>query len=606
MDGKSKRLPGSLVKPTMLLLAGMLWFCLAWTAWAAPTFAARLDRDTIVLGERATLSLVFQDGKPNGVPNVASPANLSIQYAGESTQVNLINGQLSTSLVYNYVLTPQQVGEYQLPALRVQVGNQVLSSPPVKLRVLAGGGGDTNISALSQLAFLKLIVSKGEVYLGEVLPVEIRLYCQDAQNLQIPQLLAEGFTVGKIAQPIRTQSQVTNRLYNLLIFKTFVAAAKSGNLTLGPAQCSLVLRIPKAGRRRLDPFDMFGSDPFEEFFGPRAELRQVTLTSQAQAVRVLPLPSQNAPANFNGAVGQFNLAVHASPTNLAVGDPVTVRVQIAGRGTLDTLTLPALNDWEKFKTYPPSSRIETSDPVGIAGVKEFEFVAVPQTAEVKALPAIAFSFFDPEQKSYRLLQQPAIPLVVYPTVVAAAPPSSAAVGGSERESSAPAQDIANIKARLGMVAELGPPLALRPWFLALQTVPVLLWLGTVIWRQYTEKLQQHPRLRRQRRVARLVQRGLKELRHHAQANQAEAFYATAFRLLQEQLGERLDLPASAITEAVLEEHLRPRGVPEETLALVHEVFHRCNQARYAPPQANHGLQLELPKVQSALWELREI
>ena len=35
---------------------------------------------------------------------------------------------------------------------------------------------------------------------------------------------------------------------------------------------------------------------------------------------------------------------------------------------------------------------------------------------------------------------------------------------------------------------------------------------------------------------------------------SDQFFATLSRLLQEQLGERLDLPASAITEAVIEEN----------------------------------------------------
>ena len=58
---------------------------------------------------------------------------------------------------------------------------------------------------------------------------------------------------------------------------------------------------------------------------------------------------------------------------------------------------------------------------------------------------------------------------------------------------------------------------------------------------------------------------------YEQGKFAEAASAYA-SLLQEQLGERLDLPASAITEAVIEEHLRPRNVPETPLAQLHELF----------------------------------
>jgi len=116
----------------------------------------------------------------------------------------------------------------------------------------------------------------------------------------------------------------------------------------------------------------------------------------------------------------------------------------------------------------------------------------------------------------------------------------------------------------------------------------------------------NPRLRRQREVSRKVAAGLAELRRQASARESDAFFATVFRLLQEQLGERLDLPASAITEAVIDEHLRPRNVPENTLAGLQELFQVCNQARYAPQRSSHELASFIPKVEATLDELQNI
>ncbi|HKS35656.1 MAG TPA: hypothetical protein VJW76_00600, partial [Verrucomicrobiae bacterium] len=72
------------------------------------------------------------------------------------------------------------------------------------------------------------------------------------------------------------------------------------------------------------------------------------------------------------------------------------------------------------------------------------------------------------------------------------------------------------------------------------------------------------------------------------------------------LGERLDMPASAITEAVLEEHLRPRGLAEETLKSLHELFQVCNQARYAPQRSSEELASLVPRVERALASLRRL
>ena len=144
----------------------------------------------------------------------------------------------------------------------------------------------------------------------------------------------------------------------------------------------------------------------------------------------------------------------------------------------------------------------------------------------------------------------------------------------------------------------------QPWFLALQAVPVLAWLSAVVWRRRTEMLANNPRLRRRRQVAQIIRQGLLELRQLASDNKSDDFFATLFRLLQEQLGERLDLPASAITEAVIEEHLRPRGVPEATLASLRELFQTCNLARYAPVKTSQELAAMIPKLEAILRELQ--
>jgi hypothetical protein len=117
-------------------------------------------------------------------------------------------------------------------------------------------------------------------------------------------------------------------------------------------------------------------------------------------------------------------------------------------------------------------------------------------------------------------------------------------------------------------------------------------------------LANNPRLRRRRQVAQVIRQGLIELRQHASDNKSEDFFATLFRLLQEQLGERLDLPASAITEAVIEEHLRPRGVPEPALSSLRELFQTCNLARYAPIKTSQELAAIIPRFEATLRQLQ--
>ncbi|MBC8096925.1 MAG: BatD family protein, partial [Akkermansiaceae bacterium] len=408
-------------------------------------------------------------------------------------------------------------------------------------------------------------------------------------DIQLP-LAGDGFTFSKLVQGQRYQRRVGANPFTILSFNFTMTPIKAGELNLGPLNGSLVLNPPNM----MDFESMFG--------GSRAQ--QAAIALEAITLRVLPLPGEGAPAGFSGAVGRYTMSASAGPTNVAVGDPITVKVQISGQGQLDALNLPDHSDWRDFKTYPPTSKVETTDQFGIEGSKNFEQVVIPQNADLKTLPPFSFSYFDPDLKSYRTLQQPAIPIIVRPGGSLPAPSVAAARNGDAAPQ--PSRDIVPIKQRIGAVAKPGRALLQQPWFLALQSVPLLAFIGAVAWKKRTELLASNPRLRRQRHAARIVHEGLKELRVSAAANNSDAFFATVFRLLQEQLGERLDVPASSITEAVIEERLRPRGVAAPVLSALHELFQKCNLARYAPIKSSQELAALIPNVESALNQLREV
>jgi hypothetical protein len=249
--------------------------------------------------------------------------------------------------------------------------------------------------------------------------------------------------------------------------------------------------------------------------------------------------------------------------------------------------------------------VETTDQLGLQGTKTFEQVVQPENADIKALPPMSFSFFDPDQKTYRTLTQPAVQLLVRPS---GSTPTPTVLAGARttREIAPPTQDIVANKQRLGTLARIGPPLAQQTWFLALQGVPVLAFLSMVVWRRRTEAFANNPRLRRRREVAQNMRDGLQDLKQAAAEKKSEQFFATVFRLLQEQLGERLDVPASAITEAVIEERLRPRDVAETTLTGLQDLFQMCNLARYAPIKTSQELAAIIPKLEAALREVQEL
>jgi len=557
----------------------------------ASTFTASLDRSTIGVNESATLLLKFEGGLPAEVPAAPNVPGLSIASIGQSSQFNFINGQSSSILSYNFLVRAAQPGDYTIPALSAMVDGKTLTSQPLKLRVLKSGAPTAESEIIGKNAFLKLVAAKNEVYLGEVLPLEIRLYARQGNLRQQPQLSQDGFTVGKMIQQPVTKTLINNQYYSLLIFKTFVIPVKTGRLLLGPA--TMLLAVPHPNAR-------------VSVFGEIVDWMDATLTADALTIEVNPLPTNNVPSDFNGAVGSYSLNLALSTNAVTVGDPITLTVQIGGNGPIESLTLSSLDTWRDFKVYPPITKVETTDQFGLGGTKTFEQAIIPENADTKELPPVSFSFFDPEQKSYRTVTHPATPIIVRPGPATPAQPTIVATPTPSANEPKPAADIVHIKSRLGTLAQIRAPLIQQTWFVALQGLPLLAWLSVLLWRKREESLTNNLRLRRQRKVAEIIRGGRADLRRLAAANQAEEFFATTFRLLQEQLGERLDLPASAITEAVVEERLRPRGVEEETLTALEGIFQTCNQARYAQESSEQELAALAPKVESVLRQLQRL
>ena len=186
-------------------------------------------------------------------------------------------------------------------------------------------------------------------------------------------------------------------------------------------------------------------------------------------------------------------------------------------------------------------------------------------------------------------------------------PSLAVTKPATPEAAPGQSDILPVKQDLGALRSTGAPLLVQPVFLALQSLPVLALVAAFIWRRRADNLANNPRLRRQRVVAQLVQAGLVDLRQLAKENNSEKFFATLFRLLQEQLGERLDCPAIAITESVVDNRLIALKVPAPTLTGLRELFQLCNQARYAPvrdPQELAAVAAKFEKVSSELQSVK--
>ena len=465
----------------------------------SPKITAVLTSSDVVVGETVQLQIQIDNpGMSVRPPSDIDVPGLQIHYAGESTEMIWKNFSRSSSVTYNYTILPEKSGTYKIPPQSIRVGKNNLQTPELTLRVAdspsatARAGSNRAPSGNTQtgedkIAFAELLVPKKTAYVGEMIPVVVRIGFNSrtrVAEMAPPQVNGQGFTVQKLGEGERNLENIDGRSYVVFNYKTAISAARVGNFQIGPVEQKANILVPRrsSGTRR-KPFDPFSEDPFSDPFfalpfGGLMEQHEINVKSDPVSLEVKALPA-GAPPTFSGAVGSFSMTAEANPKRVQIGDPITIKTAISGRGNFDRMNAPELSDERGWHKYPPSSNFKQDDDVGISGTKTFELVVSPNE-KLTAVPPLAFSYFDPVKEKYVTVHSEALPLIVEgnapasPAIAGTTPGASAAptLGGQQK-----AQDILHqINERGKIVSSFAPFYARKEFWLA-QLLPLTFVVG---------------------------------------------------------------------------------------------------------------------------------
>ncbi|MFH2001100.1 MAG: hypothetical protein ABIK28_15565 [Planctomycetota bacterium] len=135
----------------------------------------------------------------------------------------------------------------------------------------------------------------------------------------------------------------------------------------------------------------FGPCTYEARLSERDEL---FCTSSALQVEVVPLPDLDRPESASNGVGRFRVSFDASPLTLRPGDPMELRFSIEGEGNLELLELPG------FPALSRDFHVYGFDDHGDASHRWRVFHLAPLGPLTREIPALSFSWFEPDRKSY--------------------------------------------------------------------------------------------------------------------------------------------------------------------------------------------------------------
>jgi hypothetical protein len=559
-----------------------------------PLVYATIQPAQILLGESAQFTITnLGDGtNPITMPVVAG---LRFEIIARTHEVQLINGTTLPSSSIVMRVTPQMAGIFTIPAVTPKAQPLVLQvnaaavgrsrpsltgpAAPLPPPILSGASIPKGVRLTDDgSAYVRLSIPKREVYVGESVPVEIEVGMRSGfvSSLNgLPKLTDDNFALNNLSrQPERTEKLINGEPFVLLTWRSTLAVVKPGAFSLS-AEAPLTVKIRTRPKRESSMDDRFGDPFWQNLFGATIP-KDINVTSPAQELTVRELPAQGRPADFHGAIGTFSIASDVSPTKADVGDPVTLRMRVTGSGNFDRVDSAMLERLDQWKTYPPKSSFNTSDPIALSGMKTFEQPVIASKPGVQELPGLTFSYFDPNTRRYETARSGPLSVSISPSLAdsRAAPQALSAAALPDNKFAAGLRpDHVETPATSSLI-----PLYLQPRFLAVPSIVVLAfaagWVSARRRRGVGERESASARI-----ASKAAKLALAQLQAAARAGDAAQFFDSARTALQSMLAARWQLAPEEVTTAELENRL---GEEND----IHELFALADEAKYSGRKLN--------------------
>jgi len=569
---------------------------------------AHLDREVMAIGERLTLTVTVMGTGTAAGPELPDLPDFAVFPAGTSRNFSLVNGKMSSSTVYSYILAPRREGTFDIPPIAVVEGKNRFISRPLQVLVEAAepsGPGSPGSqpatppplprgrrgAADARAVFVTAEAKPTEAYVGEQVTLIVRFY-QGARLLERPEYRAPattGFWIEQLPGERTYYTEVHGRQYHVTEIRSAIFPTEAGELTIGPAQVECVIEgNPLAG------------NPFGQFFGGFGGGERRAVTSDPLKITARPIPSEGRSADWSGAVGRFRLEASLDPARVKVGEAATLTVRLTGQGNIRAVGDPVVPVVAGLRAFDSGGSVEDSREGGVVGgVKKLTRVLVAEASGSYVIPAIAYPVFRPDQGRFETIRTSPLTLEVLEGGVA---PGASGSAGAQLMAAPSGPNLRFIRLGDPGLSKRGEP----PWaslsFWLLQLIPAGGFAGAMLLARHRERVRVDQGYARHRRSAREAHRRLKAARAHLARGEPRAFYGAVAQALLGYVGDRANVPAASLTPTEAKAELTRREVDPALVTAFAACLDRCDFGRFAP-ESDGGRQEVMAEAESLLRAL---
>lgn len=566
----------------------------------AQTFTASVNNTNVSTNDPFEVTFQFQGDEINSIQNFRAPDFKNFHVLSgpnQSTSMQIINGAVSASMSFSFYIQATQTGSFTIGTASVDHKGKTYKTQPIKITVVKGSSapnqqqlknGTQNVN-IADNVFIRASADRNKVLKGEQVTVTYKLYTRlDISSPQISKLPSyQGFWAEELETSNRisfSTEVVDGKQYRVgVLKKAALFPTQTGELSVTPFELLIPVMVPKQ-RRRGDIFDEFFNDPFFN----QAQTVEYKATSNVLKINVQPLPSENIPSSFTGAVGSFTLDATIDKNSIKANEPVTLKYTISGTGNIKLTDIPGLQLPAGFEKYEPKVSEQISRQSRISGRKTIEYLVVPRIQGEKEIPSIEFSYFNPSSKKYITLTSPAFRL----NIEKGDGKSDLSIAGFSKEDvRLLGEDIRFIKTTGSNLSRRDVYIIYQPAFWIMAIVPLFMLSGIIVWKKREEKLSGNVRMLKFQRAEKAAHNRLKTAKKSLDQNRQKEFYSDISSALFGYLEDKFHIEKSDFTLDRAVEVMRKKNMDEDLISEVQKTMEQCEYARFSPA-GNEGTAMQ--------------
>ncbi len=340
-----------------------------------------------------------------------------------STKVTIINGRTSrvdsVTFICRFSLAVFRPGEIRLGPFKVIQGSVNAESPVYSIPV-------KTIEPDPRVR-IRITLPEGPVFVGQRLPVGVEWWIADGlqEKIQSYEIHSRIFEISDDFRLLPSRDlrrgEQTLSVHTDAGEKTFPAEVETRSaqglqfLVVRTEQTMIPVR---AGEFDLGSATVIVNEALRwqrDFFGGRrASQTQRLFARDAELLLVVrEAPRKNRPTSYGGAIGRgFSFDVAADRSVVQRGDPIVLTFTVRGEGGLENVGLPDLKGPDALPSA--SFGLPSDRPPGelVDGSKIFRVPVRILDESLEEIPALPYSWFDPELGEYQTVHSRPIALSV--------------------------------------------------------------------------------------------------------------------------------------------------------------------------------------------------